>query len=248
MLLLDFFLFCVNFEISNVEPQLRCQMEKGSSKEIELALLIADLSGYTALTEAHGNMSAAKAVTRYLEIVHEVLHPSARLVERVGDEVLIVAEDPANLVQTGINLRDTIELEPLFPTMHAGIHTGSLLEKKGHYFGKALNLASRVAAHARGNQVLCTEQVVTLASGMEDLEYRALGLTRFKHILDPVAIFEVITGHQNMETNFIDPVCRMQVKEDTAPARLPFGEKTYYFCSFDCVKMFVNNPEPYLET
>lgn len=223
-------------------------MEKGISKEIEIALLIADLSGYTALTEAHGNISAADAVTRYVEIVHEVLQPSARLVERVGDEVLIAADEAASLVQAAISLRETIELEPLFPTMHAGIHAGRVLQKGGHYFGKALNLASRVAAHARGNQVLCTKQVVTTASDVENVEYRALGLTFFKHIPDPVAIYEVVAGHQGVETNIIDPVCRMQVRHDTAPARLPFGEKTYYFCSFDCVKIFVNNPEAYLET
>jgi class 3 adenylate cyclase len=222
-------------------------MEKGISKEIELALLIADLSGYTALTEAHGNMSAAEAVTRYVEIVHEVLHPSARLVERVGDEVLIAADEAASLVQTAINLRDTIELEPLFPTMHAGIHAGSVLEMDGGYFGKALNLGSRVAAHARGNQILCTEQVVTMAGDMDDVEYRALGPTRFKNITDPVEIFEVIARRQKVESNLIDPVCRMQVRHDTAPARLPFGEKTYYFCSFDCAKKFVNNPKIYIE-
>jgi adenylate cyclase len=221
-------------------------MEKEISKEVELALLIADLSGYTALTEAHGNMSAAEAVTRYVEIVHEVLHPSARLVERVGDEVLIAADEAASLVQTAINLRDTIELEPLFPTMHAGIHAGNVLEMDGGYFGKALNLGSRVAAHARGNQILCTEQVVTVASDLEDVEYRALGPTRFKNITDPVEIFEVIARRQKVESNLIDPVCRMQVRHDSAPARLPFGGKTYYFCSFDCAKKFVNDPGIYV--
>lgn len=226
--------------------QVQVLMEKGMSKEIELVFLIADLSGYTALTEAHGNRSAAKAVTRYVEIVSEVLHPSARLVERVGDEVLIVGADAANLVRTAISLRDTVEEEPLFPTLHAGLHGGSVLEQNGHYFGKALNLGSRVAAHARGNQILCTEQVVTLAGDLKDVEYRALGPTRFKNIADPVEVFEIVSGHERAEAKFIDPVCRMQVREDLALARLPFGGKMYYFCSFDCVKMFVNNPERYV--
>jgi len=43
------------------------------SKEIEVILLVADLSGYTALTEAHGNISAAKVVNRYTEIAKESL-------------------------------------------------------------------------------------------------------------------------------------------------------------------------------
>lgn len=221
-------------------------MEKGIPKETELVILIADLSGYTALTEAHGNISAAKAVTRYVEIVQEALQPGAGLVERVGDEVLIVGADGAGALQTAISLRDTIEKEPLFPTMHAGIHAGRVLEQDGHYYGRALNLASRVAAHARGNQILCTEQVVALASDLKEFEYRSLGPVHFKNITDPVAIYEVVARHESVETSFIDPVCRMQVRQDTAPARLPFGGKTYYFCSFDCAKTFVNNPGPYL--
>jgi class 3 adenylate cyclase len=39
------------------------------TKEIHGVFLIADLSGYTALTEAHGNISAAQIVKRYVEIV-----------------------------------------------------------------------------------------------------------------------------------------------------------------------------------
>ncbi len=208
--------------------------------------MIADLSGYTALTEAHGSMPAAKIVTRYLEIVHKALHPEARLVERVGDEVLIVAADASSILMTAIRLRDTIELEPLFPTIHVGIHAGSVLERDSHYFGTALNLTARVAAHARGGQILCTEQAIKLAGDLDDIEYRALGLTRFKNITDPVAIFEVVAGRQRVDTNVVDPVCRMQVREDTAPARLPFAGNTYYFCSFDCAKAFAESPDRYV--
>lgn len=217
-----------------------------NSKEVELAFLIADLSGYTALTEAHGNMSAVETVTRYMEIVEGALVSGTRLAERVGDEVLIVGADAANLVRTAIRIRDTIEDEPLFPTLHAGLHGGSVLEQDGHYFGRALNLASRVAAHARGNQILCSQQVVHLAGDIRDVEYRSLGSTRFKNIPDPVDIFEVVSRHQGAERIVIDPVCRMQVRQDTAPARLPFGGKIYSFCCFECAKLFANRPDRYV--
>jgi class 3 adenylate cyclase len=220
-------------------------MKKGISKEIEIVFLVADLSGYTALTEAHGNLSAAETVNRYMEIVKAALQPGSRLVERVGDEVLIVGTDAAGVLQTAIRLHDTIDREPLFPTVHAGIHAGKVVEQEGHYYGKALNLASRVAAHARGGQILCTEQVTNLAGDLEDVAYRALGLTQFKNITQPVAIFEVVAGRQRVDTNIIDPVCRMQVREDTAPARLPYGGNTYYFCSFDCAKTFADSPDRY---
>ena len=44
------------------------------SKEIDIVLLVSDLSGYTALTETHGNVSAAKVVNRYTEIAEEALY------------------------------------------------------------------------------------------------------------------------------------------------------------------------------
>jgi len=221
-------------------------MKKGKPKEVEIVFLIADLSGYTALTEAHGNISAVNIVTRYVEIVEEALEAGVRFVERVGDEVLMAAADVASVLKTAVSLRDAIGEEPLFPTFHGGIHAGSVLELDGHYIGKALNLASRVASHARGNQILCTPQVVSLAGNVGDIEFRSLGLTHFKNIFEPVEIFEVIGGQRRAEANLLDPVCRMQVRHETAPARLAFGGKTYYFCSFDCVRIFVNNPDPYI--
>lgn len=221
-------------------------MKKGISKEIEIVVLVADLSGYTALTEAHGNLSAAETVNRYMEIVEAAVQVGSRLVERVGDEVLIVGTDAAGVLQTAISLRDKVEEEPLFPSVHAGIHAGSVLERDGHYFGTALNLTARVAAHARGGQILCTDQVTKLAGDLDDIEYRALGLTRFKNITHPVAIFEVVAGRQRVDTNVVDPVCRMQVRYDTAPARLPYGGNTYYFCSFDCAKTFADRPDRYV--
>jgi adenylate cyclase len=217
------------------------------SKEIDLVLLIADLSGFTALTEAHGNLSAANIVNRYVEIVQEAIHPGTRLVERVGDEVLIVASDAISLVRTAIGLRQALDREPLFPIVHAGIHAGRVLEQDGHYFGRALNLASRVAAQAGGDQILCTKQVVARVGELEGVTYRALGPTYFKNITEPVEIFEVVAGDQNVEANTLDPVCRMQVRTDTATASLPFGGKTYYFCSFECAKAFANRPDRYVK-
>jgi adenylate cyclase len=215
------------------------------AQEVDGVFLIADLSGYTALTEAHGNIHAAQAVTRYAEIAQTVLHPGTRLVERVGDEVVIFSPKGVDAVQTAIALREAVEREPLFPTVRAGIHAGTVVQQGEDYFGSALNLTARVAAHARAGQILCTERVTTLAGKLPDVEYQPLGLVRFKNVVDPVAVFEVVAGSQSRESNVIDPVCRMQVRADTAPARLPFGGQTYHFCSFGCAKTFAEHPEHY---
>lgn len=212
----------------------------------EKVFLIADLAGYTALTEAHGDMSAVRIVKRYVEIVNDNIFPGTKLIERVGDEILMVSNDVTSIVRTAVNLRDTIENEQHFPCIHAGIHVGSALEKDGHYFGKALNLASRIAAYARGGEILCTDRIVRMVCDIEDVNYRSIGSIEFKHIPEPVAVFEVIVGGRVGECTIFDPVCHMHVQPETAVAQLRVDERVYYFCSIRCAKAFSDNPEPYL--
>jgi len=42
-----------------------------------------------------------------------------------------------------------------------------------------------------------------------------------------------------------DPVCNMQVDEQTAAGRSQYQGQTYYFCSHDCKEKFDRNPEQY---
>ncbi|MEB3780274.1 MAG: YHS domain-containing protein [Desulfurococcales archaeon] len=44
----------------------------------------------------------------------------------------------------------------------------------------------------------------------------------------------------------IDPVCGMNVPEDTE-FKAEYGGKTYYFCCEHCMLKFKNNPERYLK-
>ena len=211
----------------------------------EYVFVIADLAGYTALTEAHGGAKAAETVARYMELASNALDPSVRLVERVGDQVLIVGDDSCTAVTTALRLKDAVDREPLFLGVRIGIDVGAAVEQDGHYFGSALNIAARVAAYARSGQVLCTRDVAVAVRGTSDLRCVALGTVRFKNVSEPVEVFEIASEvHQGA---LVDPVCRMHVDAGTAPARLPFNGTTYYFCSFQCAEAFTRHPTAYLE-
>lgn len=215
------------------------------SREVDVVFLIADLAGYTALTEAHGSESAAGVIARYIEIAKRSLEPGERLAERAGDELLIVGADAGSLVRTALRLRTAIELEPLFPAVRAGLHGGRVLERGGVYFGPALNLAARVAAHARAGEILCTEAVARAAKDCAEVQFRHVGLVRFRHVTEPVSLFEVVLRGATGGDVVIDPVCRMQMRGEAAPARLPYGRTTYFFCSFQCAQAFAQQPDRY---
>lgn len=85
------------------------------SREIDAVFLIADLVGYTALNEAMGGREAVKVIDRYVKLAETALVRDARIVERVGDELLVVAAEPVPVIETVIQIRDAVETEPMFP-------------------------------------------------------------------------------------------------------------------------------------
>jgi adenylate cyclase len=212
--------------------------------ECDVAFLIADLAGYTALTEIHGSRYAAWVISRYLALVRTALHPAAHLVERVGDAVLVVAPEAVSAVRTAVDLRAATERESLFPLLRVGLHRGPVVEREGSYFGTPLNLTARLATHATAGQILCTESIATAAVHVEGVRFRSLGPVTLKNILAPVRIFEVVVaGRRNEGTDLIDPVCQMRVDPVTTAAQLTQGGRTYHFCSPEWARTFATRVE-----
>jgi adenylate cyclase len=59
----------------------------------------------------------------------------------------------------------------------------------GDYFGRTVNLAARIAAHASAGQVLVTQSVVETASP-QGVAFVELGDVRLQGISRPVRVFE----------------------------------------------------------
>ncbi len=89
--------------------------------EENLAILMADLSGYTALTETHGAVSAANLIDRYVEIVEKCLVGDSRVKERTGDEVMIVSASPDHLLSTAVMIMKHASKEENFLQVHGGL-------------------------------------------------------------------------------------------------------------------------------
>lgn len=50
----------------------------------------------------------------------------------------------------------------------------------------------------------------------------------------------------SMAEKVVDPVCKMEVDPETAPAKTEYRGKTYYFCAPGCKTEFERNPEKYV--
>jgi len=211
-----------------------------------VVFVIVDLAGYTALTEAHGGDGAATTVARYRDLAERALADGARIVEQVGDELLIVAAEARAAMMTAIAIRAAVDAEPRFPGVRIGVADGPVVERDGRYFGPALNLTARLAARARPDEILCTATVAGACRDMADVTLRDLGALRFKNVPEPVIVFAVVSEPPHRAGTALDPVCRMHVAPATAPATLLLGGTTHYFCSEACARSFAGSPESYL--
>jgi adenylate cyclase len=189
--------------------------------QVEAIFLFADLSGFTALTETHGDVRGAHIAHQYAEITRKSLYPGTELVKTIGDEVMLVSTNPASAIQTALRLREAITKEPLFPTLRIGLHMGNAIIQGGDYFGTAVNLAARIVGHAHIGQILSTKEVAMVACELEGVVCRMVALVDFKNLSTPVPVYEIMADDHSL-TDPIDPICRMRVKIEASPVHLLF--------------------------
>jgi len=210
--------------------------------------LFADLAGFTALTEAHGDVDAADVAERFTALARASLDQGSTLVKTIGDEAMIVSEDAVSATRTALRLAASVHEEQRFPGLRAGMHAGACVERDGDYFGATVNVAARVAAHARSGQILCTLPVAEAARSVEEADVRPAGRGHFKNVTDPVELFEILDVSRAGFDLEIDPVCQMRLDPAAAPARLPYRDRLYLFCSFECARSFAERPDTYAKS
>jgi adenylate cyclase len=203
--------------------------------EENIAILMADLSGYTALTETHGAASAADLIDRYLEIVQRSLVGDSELKERTGDEVMIVSASPDFILSTAVMILKNTSKEENFLQVHGGLHYGKVLKRNHSYFGSPINLTSRIAAQAIDGTFWCSEDFLEALADKSRFTLTSKGKHRFKNMNEEREISELAITKAN--AFFVDPVCRMLILDTTAAIRHP-EKPEVFFCSSTCLHTF----------
>jgi class 3 adenylate cyclase/YHS domain-containing protein len=207
--------------------------------------LFADISGFTALTEAHGDEEAAKLVADFSEAVQAELPAyDAIQVKTIGDALMLRIPEPTHAVLLGLQIAHDILSGHGAPAVRVGMHHGTALERDGDYIGGAVNLAARVSAAATGGEVLLTAQTAALAPDVDAVLYESRGRQTLRNVREPVELVAAIRqGHTTDDRLAVDPVCRMVVDPDHSAGRLEYDGMTYFFCTLACAGAFARHPE-----
>lgn len=213
--------------------------------ERELAILMADLTGYTAMTDVHGGESAARIVRKYMELVNRALYGNARLAQRVGDQVVIVSDSADDAAASAIQLNELASKEERFLSIHAGIHYGPIFQENNDFFGSTINVASRIMNLADHGQILCSSALVSKIGNDAGFTFKGFGSHRLKNVMQEIEVFELCPENLS-SSHHVDPVCHMLVDPSKGDYTLTIDNKTYHFCSNHCLELFRSNPASFI--
>jgi adenylate cyclase len=165
--------------VGHMENEMEGETDLG---RVRVAIAFADLAGYTRFTEEEGEEEALSSVERFVEGVTNTLPEDARVVKTIGDAVMVVGQDISALVDWAVGFTSLFEERP---QPRIGVHWGTTLYRDGDYFGRDVNLTSRVVARARGGEVLVTDSVVEAVSDSGHLSFEGIGQVKLKGFDEP---------------------------------------------------------------
>lgn len=209
--------------------------------------LFADLAGYTALTEVHGDEAAADIALDFCGELNRLLPEGAEDIKMLGDACLVRADNAASAVELGVALVGDVGARHGFPDVRVGLHTGGAVRRGDDWFGSAVNIAARIVALAGPGQVLVTEAAREAAGEPRGVEFEDRGVHELRHIARPLRVFDARrSGSGERQRSVVDPVCRMHVDIVHRAASATHEGVEYSFCSARCAEQFWTAPARYV--
>jgi adenylate cyclase len=157
------------------------------------AIVFLDLAGYTKLTEERGDDAAAELAASLATLVQgEAQRRGGRPIKWLGDGVMFHFPDPGQAVLCSLDL---VERAPVAGMPPARVNAGPIVFRDGDYFGRTVNVASRIAARAGPGEVLVSEAAVDVCSA-EGVRFDPLGPLGLKGVTRPIHVFRAARASQ----------------------------------------------------
>jgi class 3 adenylate cyclase len=130
-----------------------------------VTVLFTDLTGSTALYERVGDLRAYDLVRKHFAVLRSIAAAQGgAIVKTIGDAVMASFADALDAMRAAILMnREIAGLPEADMLLRIGLHTGPCiaveLNERLDYFGRTVNIASRVEGVAAAGEIVCTDEV-----------------------------------------------------------------------------------------
>lgn len=206
--------------------------------------IFADLAGFTALNEAHGDEAATRLLGDFYSTIRKTSsYFEVHEVKTIGDAFLLTAQEATEAMAFALASMQRINEREGRLALRVGMHAGNMVELDGDVFGRTVNLAARVMQEAREDEILVTSAVLENGQAPNGVDVVKLGPRRLRGIPTPVGLFSLRPAAARAWVT--DPVCQMKIDPETALTG-SIGRESFCFCSQDCFETFAANPRDYV--
>ncbi len=168
------------------------------ARDLEVAILFADVVGSTQLYDRFGDTKASETVAVCLDAMKDATHQfSGTVIKTIGDEVMSTfptvdqAMGAAVMMQTRISA-DTKKDEHIPVSIRVGCHFGPVVQEQNDIFGAAVHTANRMTSQAKARQIVISGETVQLMSPEMQKQTRQIDVATVRGRMDEVALYELL--------------------------------------------------------
>lgn len=153
----------------------------------EIAIAFVDIVAFTRLGEQLPPEQVGGIAGRLAQLASDCARPPVRLVKMIGDAAMLVAPDADALLRITFQLVTRADEIEDFPQLRAGAAYGAALARSGDWYGRPVNLASRITAIADPGTIVATRELCDQARDL--CTWASVGPHTLKGIEGEVEVF-----------------------------------------------------------
>jgi adenylate cyclase len=167
------------------------------TRETQLAVLFADISGSTRLYEILGDAKAHALVGKYIALlIAEIPRHAGTLIKTIGDEVMATFPTAEAAAVAACEMQERVSVQAAQDataiTVRIGFIFGRALLDNGDVYGDIVNLAARLTAQAKVGQILTEGETVSNLKALTRQTCRQIDLTQVRGKTVEIAVFELM--------------------------------------------------------
>jgi len=169
------------------------------AKDLEVAILFADVVGSTQLYDKFGDTKASETVARCLEVMKDATHKfDGTVIKTIGDEVMCTFPSVDNAMSAAAQMQALISTdkddgEDSIPvSIRIGCHFGPVVEEQNDIFGAAVHTANRMTSQAKAKQIVMSGTTVEQMGAEWAAQTRQIDIATVRGRVGEVALFELL--------------------------------------------------------
>ena len=181
-------------------------MRKSSDNSLadsQCAIMFADIAGSTRLYNQLGDYRAELLISRRIATMRDITaNHNGRVIKTIGDEIMcqFPTAVQATFAAKEMHIDKATDHQDEALDIRIGLHFGNTIEKDGDIYGDAVNIAARMAAIAKTNQIITTENFIRLLNRDLTNDTRLFDNTRVKGIDKEIKIYQILWEEDNVTT------------------------------------------------